>query len=80
MAMIIRKFEVVHDYFPGYPPSTSPTGMKHIIVGSTVYMMGGFKDPCLYGNPNSDVYFFDRTDPIKRSIHSTLRGSNFQID
>lgn len=80
----VPMFEVVHDYFPGYPPSTIPTRMEHIIVGSTVYMMGGFKDPCLFGNRNSDVYFFDRTDPRGPSIRlckgpiSRLIKSKFQ--
>ncbi|KAL6135324.1 hypothetical protein ACLB2K_067552 [Fragaria x ananassa] len=50
------KCELIHDYYPGFPPNTIPTRMKPVIVGSKVYMWGGTS---VSDEINFNVYTFD---------------------
>ncbi|KAL6135323.1 hypothetical protein ACLB2K_067551 [Fragaria x ananassa] len=51
------KYELIHDYYPGFPPNTIPTDMEPVIVGSKVYMRGGKSASNEIFNLN--VYSFD---------------------
>lgn len=77
----MSKFGVVHDFHPQGRPSTIPSRMRHIIVASKVYLVGGERlDRRIHSDthgrcfamPNLDIYALSHTQETEEGPFITL--------